>query len=160
MKYSQIELQHKIRQEIPLCDAMDLIIEELSENKIVISAPMTANKNSHGSFFAGSIYSLSAITGWGLLTNYAHTHFIGSGVVVRKANVDYFHPITDTKLTLTAEMPDATIMEPFIQRLDEKGRARLNLSIDILSDEKLAVQFSGAYTVLKNGHAEIVKGSE
>ena len=159
MKYSQKELQQMIRQEIPLCDAMDLIVDELTENKIVISAPMAANRNNHGSFFAGSIYSLSAITGWGLLTNYAHSHFIGSGVVVRKASVDYFHPIIDTRLTLTAEMPDAAIMEAFVDRLNVKGRARLNLSINILSDEKLAVQFSGAYTILKSGHAEVVKGN-
>ena len=159
MKYSRIELQQMIRQEIPLCDAMEMTVDALSENKIVVSAPMAANKNNHGSFFAGSIYSLSAITGWGLLTNYAHTHFTGSGVVVRKASVDYFHPIIDKRLIMTAEMPDVTIMEPFVDRLNKKGRARLNLSIDIFSDEKLAVQFSGAYTILKSGHAEVVKGN-
>ena len=159
MKYSQITLQEMIRQEIPLCDAMDLTVEVLTEKKITISAPMSANKNNHGSFFAGSIYSLSAITGWGLLTNYAHTNFAGSGVVVRKANAEYFHPIIDKKLTLSCEMPDPTIMEPFVERLNEKGRARLSLSIDIVSDEKLAVRFSGAYTILKSGHAEIEKGN-
>ncbi len=107
MKYSQIELQQMIRQGIPLCDAMDLTIDELFENKMIVSAPMAANRNYHGSFFAGSIYSLSAITGWGLLTNYAHAHFIGSDVVVRKVSVENFHPVIDRRITLTAEMPDA-----------------------------------------------------
>ena len=152
MGYSNLELENIMRDEIPLCKAMDLRVEQLSDNNIVISAPMEVNRNHHDSFFAGSLYSLSAITGWGLATNYAHNQYSGSGVVVRKAEIDYFHPVVDVRLTLNCQMPDADSMNSFAERLDDKGRARLNLSVDIYSLDKLAVRFNGAFTVLKAGY--------
>jgi thioesterase domain-containing protein len=157
MSYSIAEMQTMIRQEIPLCDAMDLTVEQLSQNMISLSAPMDANRNHHGSFFAGSLYSLAAITGWGLVTNYAHCNYPGSAVVIRKAEIEYFQPIINHRLTLSCKLPDVELMQSFVEHLNKNGRARLILSIDITSIGKLALRFSGVFTVLKEGFIDNVK---
>ena len=152
MGYSNLELERMMRDEIPLCNAMDLSVEQLTECNILISAPMDVNRNHHGSFFAGSLYSLSAITGWGLATNYAHSHYPGSGVVVRKAEIEYFHPVVDDRISLSCHMPDVDSMPAFLERIESRDSARLNLSVEIYSLDKLAVSFNGTFTVLKAGH--------
>jgi len=160
MSYSNLELEQMMRQEIPLCDAMELQVEHLSDSNIVLSAPMVANRNNHGSFFAGSLYSLAAISGWGLLTNYAHHHFPGSGVVVRKGEIEYFHPVVENKLKISCQMPDKKTMLQFVERLNIKGRARLNLCVEIISNEKLAIRFYGVYTILTARQVSLIEGNK
>jgi len=160
MRYSPLEMQQMIRQEIPLCDAMELTVEQLSDSTIKLSAPMTANQNNHGSFFAGSIYSLAAISGWGLLTNYAHHHFQGSGVVVRKGEIEYLHPVIENTLKISCNMPDNKTMEQFVARMNEKGMGRIILTIEITSGDKLAVRFHGVYTVVTAKQINLIQGNK
>ncbi len=160
MSYSKTELQQMIRNEIPLCEAMDLSVEFLSAEKIVITAPMQANVNTHGSFFAGSIYSLAAITGWGLLTNFVHHNYPGSDVVVRNASIQYIHPIRESVVRLICNLPDPEIISLFEKHLLQHGRTRLEMAIKINSRDRLAVNYNGTYTILKKGYSEITKADE
>lgn len=158
MGYSNLEMQQMMRQEIPLCNAMELTVEQLSDCKIAISAPLTANRNNHGSFFAGSLYSLAAITGWGLLTHYAHSNFVGSGVVVRKGDIEYFHPVIESRLEFHCQLPDQQTMTAFVERLNDKGMARIGLTVELKSGDQLAVRFRGTYTVLTAEQISLVEG--
>jgi len=160
MRYSSLEMQQMIRQEIPLCNAMELTVEQLSDATIKLSAPMTANRNNHGSFFAGSLYSLAAISGWGLLTNYAHHHFQGSGVVVRKGEIEYLHPVIEDILKISCNLPDNKTMEQFVDRLNEIGMARVTLTIEISSEDKIAVRFHGVYTVVTVKQISLIQGNK
>lgn len=157
MSYNHQAMQDMMRQEIPLCDAMELAVPELTERQISVSAPMSANKNNHGSFFAGSLYSLAAITGWGLLTNYAHIHFPGSGVVVRKGEIDYLSPVIEENIRLNCQLPDNETLALFNQRIQQQGKARLDLTVELMSADKLAIRFRGTYTLVTAELISLIK---
>jgi thioesterase domain-containing protein len=60
-----MELEATWHREIPLATAMQVAVEGYDGARLTIRAPLAPNRNLHGTAFAGSLFSVCALTGWG-----------------------------------------------------------------------------------------------
>jgi len=124
-----IALTQKIRGAIPLSESMQFSIDSLSQEAIRVSAPLQPNINIHGTGFAGSIYSLSVLTGWALCTHIMDELAMDGDLVVGKAEISYRAPVKadlECHCQATAEQ-----RQSFLQQFREQGKGRLALEITI-----------------------------
>ncbi len=124
-----LELEQKIRNAIPLSEAMQFSIKSLSLDEIQVVAPLEPNVNIHGTGFAGSIYSVAVLTGWALCTHVMDELRIAGDLVVAKAGIDYRAPITSAlncHCRVSAEQHDS-----FKQGVQDFGKGRLELNIQV-----------------------------
>jgi len=122
-------LQAKIRQGIPLSDAMGYRITALDRTQIVVEAPLAPNVNVHGTAFAGSIYALGTLSAWALGNHLVNEAGMDAAVVIAEAAIRYRAPIRDTIHCRCSVSPDRA--EVFLKALRTAGRARLELEVAI-----------------------------
>jgi thioesterase domain-containing protein len=122
-------LTRKIRDAIPLSEAMRFTIDSLSQDAIRVSAPLEPNINIHGTGFAGSIYSLSVLTGWALCTHIMDELSMDGDLVVGKAEIIYRAPVQgdlECHCRATQEQRQA-----FLSHFRDSGKGRLALEISV-----------------------------
>ncbi len=122
-------LEQKIRNAIPLSDAMQFSIKVLSQDEIQVSAPLEPNINVHGTGFAGSIYSAAILTGWALCTHVMDELELDGDLVVAKAEISYRAPVTSAlqcECRVSAQQRDA-----FARGLLDSGKGKLLLEVEV-----------------------------
>jgi thioesterase domain-containing protein len=131
-------LQQKIRQVIPLSDAMQFSIRDLSLDTIRVTAPLEPNINIHGTGFAGSIYSLGVLTGWALCTHIMDELGIEAELVVARAEIRYRAPVNgDLECSCTCS---AAQRESFRQGVAAVGKGKLVLDVEVGGDRQAVLQ--------------------
>lgn len=131
-------LEQKIRQAIPLSDAMQFSIIDLSLDTIQVAAPLEPNINIHGTGFAGSIYSVGVLTGWALCTHILDELGIEADLVVARAEIRYRAPVSGD-LECNCVCSEAQ-RESFCQGIDEVGKGKLLLDIEVGDDRQAILQ--------------------
>jgi len=131
-------LQRKIRRAIPLSDAMQFSIRELSQDAIQVAAPLEPNINIHGTGFAGSLYSVGVLTGWALCTHILDELGIEAELVVAGAEIRYRAPVSGD-LTCSCTCSE-TQRESFRQGIDEVGKGKLVLDIEVGGERQAVLQ--------------------
>lgn len=128
-------LTQHIRENIPLADTMQFEIARLEPNLMVVVAPLEPNVNVHGTGFAGSLYSLSVLTAWGLTSSLLMNSGVAADVVVRSAEIKYRKPVkTDIRCECICTH-DAKAA--FIDEVMSTGKGRLLLKVNIGDAEAL-----------------------
>lgn len=123
------DLQEKIRSTIPLSDAMQFNIVDLTEKSILVHAPLSPNVNIHGTGFAGSIYSLAVLTGWAMVTHIIDSQGIDGDLVVGKAEIRYRKPVVGD-IECRCSVP-GYLYEAFNRDMKTNGKAKLSLEIEV-----------------------------
>jgi thioesterase domain-containing protein len=131
-------LERKIRQAIPLSDAMQFSIRNLSLDAIEVAAPLEPNINIHGTGFAGSIYSLGVLTGWALCTHILDERGIEAELVVARAEIRYRAPVSGD-LACSCTCSEAQ-RESFSRGIDEAGKGKLVMDIEVGGDRQAILQ--------------------
>ena len=140
------DLQNRIRSTIPISEAMQFSIEELDPLSIMVRAPLAPNVNIHGTGFAGSIYSIALLAGWGLSTHIMDQLGMDGELVIRRAEIKYRAPVTGP-IECRAVVSDAERRE-FQDSFYDTGKGRLSLTIEI-GDAPQAVLLGTFYAVAK-----------
>jgi len=122
-------LTQKIRGAIPLSETMQFSIDSLSQEEIRVSAPLEPNINIHGTGFAGSIYSISVLTGWALCTHIMDELAMDGDLVVGKAEISYRAPV-NSSLECHCRSTAAQ-RKLFMQQFRNRGKGRLALEITV-----------------------------
>ena len=122
-------LTSKIRAAIPLSEAMQFSIDDLSLDGIRVSAPLEPNINIHGTGFAGSIYSLAVLTGWALCTHIIDELELDAELVVGRAEIAYRAPVTGALECRCAT--EAAQRDAFLAEFRDRGKGRLVLDIAV-----------------------------
>ena len=130
------DLQKKIRSTIPLSEVMQFEIAGLTDESILVRAPLAPNVNIHGTGFAGSIYSLAVLTGWAMVTHIVNSRSINCELVVSKAEIRYLKPVVGD-IECRCEVTDSVI-DQFIDYYQNNARSRIMLEI-IVGDEQAAL---------------------
>lgn len=142
------ELEATLHREVPLSGHMGVAVQDYDGASLGLSADFERNINIHGTAFGGSLYSACALCGWGLL----HLKFgelgLAAQIVLSAGGIRYLRPVKrhiEVRCSLPGDYPG------FIQRLQERGKARLALQAEILADGESAVVFEGEYAgILKH----------
>jgi thioesterase domain-containing protein len=142
-------LQDIWHQTIPLSKAMELQISYYDRQKLMTFCDADFNQNLHHTMFAGSIYTLATLTGWGWVylalqeKQQEHKNLRGD-IVLAEANIKYHAPI---KGLAYGQVVQKNVSGEFENLLQGK-KARIKLVAHIYCGEKIAASFNASYVVL------------
>jgi len=142
MNEATTELQRIWHTEIPISAAMDIRIHSYESDVIEVHAALAPNVNVHGTAFAGSLYAIAALTGWGLTWLELHKRGLDGHIVIAEGAIRYVRPV-EGEIVARCRFDPAAHTAPFA-KLASTGKCRFALECDVGSG---AAVFSGQYAV-------------
>ncbi|MCB1644395.1 MAG: YiiD C-terminal domain-containing protein [Pseudomonadales bacterium] len=130
---------------IPISQAMGLRVDAYDGQRLRLSAPLANNINHQQSAFGGSLFSLSALAGWGILQLKMTELGLDTNTVIAGGDVSYDKPVFG-QLICVCELPAG--YTTFTEKLRERGKASLAMQTRIIVNDETAMTFSGKYVVL------------
>lgn len=88
------QLQQAWYQHIPLSEKMGVRIQQYTGQKFITTMPEIGNQNPHHTLFAGSLFSLATLTGWGLIWLMLRERHLGGTIILADAHIRYSAPIS------------------------------------------------------------------
>jgi len=140
------KIEKIIHTEIPLSTHMGISIERFNEDGIVVKAPLEPNINHKNTAFGGSLYNVSVLTGWAMVYGILLKNSINAHVVIQHSEIDYIAAIK-SDIIAECKTPTKEVMEKFITTFYKRGKSRINLNVQIDTEQKIAVRFSGKYVI-------------
>ncbi len=141
------KLKNKIHSEIPLTAFMNIDIKNCDDNHLLTTAPLIMNINDKGTGFAGSLSTLTTISGWGLcwlLTQ--EMGFENTSIVILKSDISFTTPVT-RDLNCRTQIPSTQSIEILKNKLIKKGSGSLVIKSSISEDKNTCVSFEGVYVI-------------
>jgi len=146
MKQRIEALERTLHEEVPLTRQMGIRVEDHDGRELVVRADFEPNINIHGTAFGGSLFSICAVTCWGLL----HLKFEEAGIaahsVLGEANIRYLRPVKG-EIEARCRIPDDDSFKAFMAAAARKEKARIPLQAAILSKGRERVRFQGDYSI-------------
>ena len=142
------ELQATWHRDIPPAAAMAIEVAAYDGRTLTVRAPLAANRNVHGTAFAGSLFSVCVLTGWGATWLALRERGLEGSIVVADSQIRYRKAVSGDlvcRCTMERESFDAAFAG-----FAESGRATLPLGCTIDAGDKLAVAFEGTYVIHAN----------
>jgi thioesterase domain-containing protein len=108
---------------------------------------LAPNVNVHGTAFAGSLYAVQALTGWGMMHLQLQLHELDASIVIANGQIDYAKPVAE-EIVVSCSFAG---QEAAMDTLQKSGKGRFQLTSEVhLSDGSSAGSFSGLYAVRLN----------
>jgi thioesterase domain-containing protein len=142
------DFQRWLLGQIPLLSHMGLGRFVYDGRQLDIPAALAPNVNDKGTGFGGSQATLATLCGWSLLTLLLREQGLDCDLVIADSHLDYLSPI-DADFVARARLPEPPEVEAFLARLRARGRARLELHIDVCQDARVAMHMKGRYVALR-----------
>ena len=130
----QRQLSDTWQQTIPLSQYMQLKISSFDGYRLNCSAPLAPNINLHQTMFAGSIYTLATLTGWGMLYLQLLAH----------AEIRYRRPVTSAPEARCELLHCQGDLTP----LARGKKVRQRIRVGIYCQQQNCAEFIGDYVVL------------
>ncbi|MCG9697854.1 thioesterase domain-containing protein [Shewanella sp. Isolate11] len=127
---------------IPVSEFMQICPESYIEQQFSVNAPLAPNINLHHTMFAGSIYTLMTLTGWGAVWLNQQLAQVQGDIVLAKADIRYLAPITQS--------PVAKVTWPQVDMsvLKQGRRVKVTLTVKLYCDDNCCAEFEGTYVSL------------
>jgi len=130
--------------EIVPAQAMGIELASYKRKEVVLTAPLEMNSNDKGTFFAGSIYSTMVLSGWSLVTMVLSDRGIKGEVVIATSTIDYIAP-AKSDVESHACLVDSDGIEKLLESIEAKGRGKILVTSELISDGEKCAVFSGTY---------------
>ncbi len=140
------QLQDVLHSEIPLTKHIGLTVVEHTDLSLTLSAPLENNINHKCTAFGGSIYSVSVLSGWGLIYLLLKKYNLPGHIVIQESNTKFIKPV-NTDITAKCSFSSTKQRDKFINMYKRKGVARIKLISDISCNNENSVIFNGTYVV-------------
>lgn len=137
-------------QTIPLSKAMNIKIGYYNGLELVTHCDTAFNKNLHNTMFAGSIYTLATLTGWGWVYLHLQNSNSQGDIVLAEGNIKYLAPIAGVSCAKTEQL----FVDGSADELNEKGKARMTITVNVYSGDKVAAIFIGKYVVINKEESQ------
>ncbi|ACS87708.1 fatty acid biosynthesis protein FabY [Musicola paradisiaca] len=138
------QLQQAWHNHIPLSDKMGVRISQYTGQKFITTMPEAGNQNPHHTLFAGSLFSLATLTGWGLIWLSLREKQLDGTIILADANIRYIAPVAGRP----SAVADLGSINGDLARLARGRKARVRLQVELFGDEKSGALFEGVYLVL------------
>lgn len=116
--------------------------------RLTLVAPLSLNRNVHGTAFAGSLYSVAVLASYYLARDWLlrlddamidPTYVL----VARAGSIRYLKPVTSEKFEATSRIPEEASLQSFVQDLKQKRKAIINVDGEILQrGEEVSCRYS------------------
>ena len=141
------QLQSIWYEQIPLSKAMQMRIESFDGDLLATRAVLEPNVNVHGTAFAGSLYAIQALTGWGMMHLQLKLNHLDASIVIASGQINYAKPVAEEIVVHCDFGEHAAAMD----KLKASGKGRFPLTCRVLlADGQVAGEFSGIDAVRLN----------
>jgi thioesterase domain-containing protein len=138
------QLQQAWYQNIPLSEKMGVRISQYTGQRFVTTMPEAGNQNPHQTLFAGSLFSLATLTGWGLIWLLLRERHLGGTIILADAHVRYHSPVAGRPRAVA----NLSSLSGDLDRLARGRKARVQLEVELFGDKALGAKFTAIYLVL------------
>lgn len=131
---------------IPISTHMGIKVASWDGTKLVLQAPLANNINHQQSAFGGSLFSLAALAGWGLVQLKLGELELKCNTVIAGGNVSYALPVFDD-LICECSLPDT--WPALVEKLMTRGKGAMELPSIIVTNQGQAMEFKGHYVMTR-----------
>ena len=137
------QLQALWHDDFPLTRAMRIQVQDFDGDTLTTRTTLEGNTNTHGTAFAGSLYTAQALTAWSLLHLQLQQAGLDGSIIHGHAEIDFNTTVTQD-IVVQASFSGH---EHHLQTLHETGKTRLELTAQVVAEERPASTFTGLYVV-------------
>jgi thioesterase domain-containing protein len=141
-----IQIQELFYSKIPITRAMGVKVKHYDGERLTLSAPLEANINHLGTAFGGSLHALAVLSGYGLL--WLELQDTECHIVIRESTISYERPVRGD-LRAVCFRPEAGALAGFKHAFQQRGKARISLSVTIEDEGNSAARFRGTFVALR-----------
>lgn len=138
------ELQQTWHDTIPITQVMGIRIHQYTGDVFETRALLNPNINLHGTMFAGSVFSLATLTGWGLVHLWLLSEKLEGAIVLGDGNIHYHKPVTCQPGAVARRHDVEGDLEP----LRQGKKAKLKITVEVQDEDVAVAEFVGIYLVL------------
>lgn len=146
------QLETTWHQTIPLSEFMQVSVSnfvpasvnQASASQLVTTAPLAPNINLHNTMFAGSIYTLMTLTGWGMVWLQQQLAGQQGDIVLADAQVKYLAPVTHQPMAKVIWPSDKEVPID-LTALSRGKRVKVSLTVELRCQDTLCATFTGVY---------------
>lgn len=142
------ELADFLATHVPITRHLGLSVDGYDGDELICRLPLAPNVNDKGTAFGGSLYTLCVGAAWGMM--YLRCRERGediSNLVIANGAIAYLSPVRgDCEARCVA--PATDVWQTFFDQAKERGRAKIELAAEVLSDGQVAARFSGQYALV------------
>lgn len=128
---------------IPMAASMQLSVVDYTAEQLMTRAPLEPNVNLHGTAFAGSLYSICALTGWGYVWRLGRQNGFCGDIVLIRGEIEYLRPVAEAIVCRARASEEAG--NAFVAALRDGRAGRCHVDCLIDARGKPAARFSGNY---------------
>ena len=139
-----LDLQNIWHQEIPITQLMGIRVFQYTGSTFETRAALNPKMNLQGTMFAGSIYSLATLTGWGLVHLMMKEEKIEGDIALADADIHYHKPVTE----LPRSIANFENIEGDFKPLENNEKAKITVKVEVLDDVTPVAEFTGHYVVI------------
>ena len=133
-------------QRIPQTKNLGIHIARIEENQLTVSGSHAINKNHLDIVFGGSIAAISITSAWSLVQHNIEQAGLKGNLVIKRQEIDYLLPVK-TDFECVASFQSADDWESFEKTYQEKGRAKVIVTAQIISESKVTSKFHGVFVL-------------
>jgi thioesterase domain-containing protein len=141
------DLDYFLKNNIPMAKHMGISILSCDENSLVSSAPLEYNKNDKGTGFAGSIFSICAMSGWSYIRFLTLNEGLNCNIMMHASEIIYHKPVLDD-FNAEAKLNKPGDLKKFIEELKVKGKSRIEIKVSVSSSNDLKAEFTGSIVAI------------
>ncbi len=138
------ELQDVWQKHIPISEKMAVKINQFNGYRFEVTALLNANLNPHDSMFAGSVFSMATLAGWGMVWLLMKERHLTASIVLADGHIRYRRPIV--------ERPRASVsldsLSGDLDRLANGRKARVKLEVALFSGDENAGVFTATFVLM------------
>jgi thioesterase domain-containing protein len=139
-----IELEQYLHAQIPLSKAMALSVLSVSEDAVVLRAPLAPNINHSDAVFGGSAAALATLAAWSLPFVRLRAAGRANRLVIQRNTMEYLRPMTG-EFAARSAFADPDAWPRFIRTLTRKGLARIAVTAELEFAGEVTGRFSGEF---------------
>jgi thioesterase domain-containing protein len=133
---------------IPQTKNLGIKITRIEDHQLTVYGDYALNKNHLDIVFGGSIAAISITTAWSLVQSKIEQAGLKGNLVIKRQEIDYLLPVkTDFECVASFQSPDD--WESFKKAYQEKGRAKIVVNAQIVSESKATSKFKGVFVLFK-----------
>ena len=127
---------------IPVSQFMQVTPVLFTRACLQVTAPIAPNINPHQTMFAGSIYTLMTLAGWGMIWLQQQCSQVHGHIILADASVKYLKPVS-TQPQVKVIWPNCDLT-PLLRG----KRVKIALAVELYCDDIMCATFTGQYMSL------------
>ncbi len=139
-------LEKTLHEEIPLTREIGVEVVAASPQRIELAAPLSPNINHKCTAFGGSLYAVAVLAGWSMVFARLHAAGLYAHIVIQDAKIEYLLPVIET-INARCELASDAEFDRCLKLFSRKGRGRIALDVQIVTQQGVAVRFCGNYVI-------------